>query len=356
MKVTSQRSATSSVLSHACGQLAEDVAHLLGRLQVVAVTVQREPVGVVHRRARLDAQQGVVAGGVLLVGVVQVVGGDQREPEVLRDPEQVGADPALDVESVVHQLDEVAVGPEEVAVVRRRGQRIVVLAEPEQGLHLTRRTAGRREDPVVVALQELAVHARLVELALHRGERRQPEQVVHALGGLGQHGDVGVGAAARDVVLVALAAAVAPADPATLEPAGAGREVGLDPDDRADPAGPSLLVEVERTEHVAVVGDRQGRHLEPGGLVEQLADPGRSVEHGVLGMGVQVHETIRHQRWTPSATTRTSRTGRHTCDRRCHRGGRSAWGKIHSLRRPTLPDTTDTRDAPLGAAPRRRSS
>ena len=50
------------------------------------------------------------------------------------------------------------------------------------------------------------------------------------------------------------------------------------------------LVELEGAEHVAVVGDRQRRHLQPRRLVEQLADPGRSVEHRELGVDVQVHE------------------------------------------------------------------
>ena len=54
------------------------------------------------------------------------------------------------------------------------------------------------------------------------------------------------------------------------------------------------LVELERAEHVAVVGHRQRRHPEPDRLVEQLPDPGRTVEHGELGVHVQVDEAVRH--------------------------------------------------------------
>ncbi len=95
VNVTSQRSAISRVVA-GLGQLAEQVAHLLRRLEVVAVAVELEA-----RRRRsgstgLHAQQRVVADRVLLVRVVQVVGGDQAAVEVLREPQQVGADPPLD--------------------------------------------------------------------------------------------------------------------------------------------------------------------------------------------------------------------------------------------------------------------
>ena len=55
---------------------------------------------------------------------------------------------------------------------------------------------------------------------------------------LGEHRDVGVGAATGHVV----GAAVAPLDPTPLEPAGARRQVGLDADDRPDAAGPRPAV------------------------------------------------------------------------------------------------------------------
>jgi hypothetical protein len=95
------------------------------------------------------------------------------------------------------------------------------------------------------------------------------------------------GAAAGDVVL----AAGAPLDPGLVEPA-AGGDVGLGADDRLDPVRPRLLPEVEGAEDVAVVGHGQRRHAELGGLGEQVVEPGRAVEHRVLGVHVQVHERV----------------------------------------------------------------
>ena len=88
--VTSARSAIHSVLSHADGDLAEQVPHLLGGLQVVLVTLEVEALGVAHERAGLDAQQRVVGQVVLAVGVVAVVGGQERRADPPSDVDQLG--------------------------------------------------------------------------------------------------------------------------------------------------------------------------------------------------------------------------------------------------------------------------
>ena len=69
-----------------------------------------------------------------------------------------------------------------------------------------------------------------------------------------------------------------------------GRDVALHADDRLDPGGPGLLVEVVRAEDVAVVGHRERRHAHAGGLGHEVGQPRGAVEHGVLGVHVEVHE------------------------------------------------------------------
>ena len=271
-------------------EVAPDVTHLGCGLEVEVVGVELEPGRVGQRRPRLHAQQRRVRLGVRRVRVVQVVGGDQRQVQLLGQPQQVVTRPALDVEAVVHQLAEVVVGPEDVAVVRGRLDRGVVLAETQQGLHLAGGAAGGGDDAVGVGLEQLAVHARLEVEALDARQAGEPEQVVHAGRRLGQHRHVRVRAGPRDVVLTA----AAPTDAGAVPPVGAGRQVGLDADDRSDPAVACLAVEVVGPEDVAVVGDRDGRHLLLDGGVQQLTDPGGTVEHGVLGVHVQVHERVGH--------------------------------------------------------------
>ena len=132
------------------GMVAEDVPHLGGGLQVELVGVELEPVGVVERRARLHAEQGGVALGVVGVRVVQVVRGDERQVELLREAQQVVHDAPLDAEAVVHDLGEVVLLAEDVAVVGCRLHGLVVLPEPQARLHLARRAAGRRDEALRV--------------------------------------------------------------------------------------------------------------------------------------------------------------------------------------------------------------
>jgi hypothetical protein len=72
---------------------------------------------------------------------------------------------------VVHELAEVVLGAEDVAKLRGRRDGFLVLAEPQPGLHLARRAAGRRDEPLAVGGEQLAVHARLEVVALEAGER-----------------------------------------------------------------------------------------------------------------------------------------------------------------------------------------
>ena len=270
------------------GQLAEEGAHLLGRLQVVAVAVELESLGLRLAGARGDTQQGVVGVRVVGVDVVQVVGGDQRQAQVFGQPQQVVPDPGLDVEPVVHQFDVEVALTEDVAELGGRGDRVVVLAEPQVRLHLAGRAARRRDEPLSVQVEKLPVGARLVEEALQRAAGAEPEQVVHALGVRRPHGHVGVGALRRDVV----AGAVAELHALALAAPGARGEVGLEPDDRLNVEGLRRLVELVGAVQVAVIGDRQRRHTHPLSAREQVLDARGPVQHRELGVAVQVHERI----------------------------------------------------------------
>ena len=126
----------SRVLSHASGSSRHRWRISCGALEVELVGVELEPVGVGQRRAGLHAEQRRVGLGVLGAGVVQVVGRHQRQPEVAGQPQQVLLDPPLDVEAVVHELAVEVLGAEDVAELGGGLARLVVLPEPEPGLHL----------------------------------------------------------------------------------------------------------------------------------------------------------------------------------------------------------------------------
>jgi len=262
--------------------------------------------------------------GLLAPGVVQVVGGHQRQPELSCQPQQVLTDPTLDGEAVVHELAEVVVRPEDVSIVSGGTDGLVVATEPQLRGDLAAGAARGGDDAGGVLRQQLPVHPGLVEVTLQRGPARQPEQVVHPGRRLGQQGHVGVSAPTRDVVVPP----VSPLHSSPLEPARPRSDVRLHADDRLDPGVAGSPVELVRPEHVAVVGHGQGRHAHAGRLTEEVADPGGAVEHGVLAVDVQVHERVaaRH-RGLASCSSRTC-----------------AGGEVRaSLRGPRMPSGSDTR-------------
>ena len=68
------------------------------------------------------------------------------------------------------------------------------------------------------------------------------------------------------------------------------RDVDLAAENRVDAALARLIVKDDRREHVAVLGDRERRHLQLDRAVEQLLDPAGAVEERILGVQVQVDE------------------------------------------------------------------
>jgi ABC-type taurine transport system ATPase subunit len=91
---------------------------------------------------------------------VGVVGDHRRDVQLLRDLDQAIADAALDVEAVVHQLQEVVLLAEDVLVFGGRPERLVELAEAQAGLQFSRGAAGGGHEPGGVLGEELLVHPR----------------------------------------------------------------------------------------------------------------------------------------------------------------------------------------------------
>jgi hypothetical protein len=71
-----------------------------------------------------------------------------------------------------------------------------------------------------------------------------------------------------------------------------GRDVGLTTDDRFDPGTRRFLVKFNRAKQIAVIGNRDRRHLEFGRFFHQLFHSDRTVEERILGVKVKMNERI----------------------------------------------------------------
>ena len=107
------------------GQVPEQLAHLVGGLQVVLLAGKPEAVGVAHLGTGLDTEEGVVGSGVLPSRVVAVVGSQQRCPEFSGDPLQLGVGPVLLGDPLVLELDEEIVLSEDLLQPGRLGPGVV---------------------------------------------------------------------------------------------------------------------------------------------------------------------------------------------------------------------------------------
>ena len=265
-----------------------DGVHLVRGLQVVAGAVEAEAVRVGEVLAGLDAQQGVVGGRLVRVRVVRVVGDQRRDAELLADLQEAVADPVLDLDAVVHQLQEVAVLAEDVLVLGGRLQRLVELAEAQPGLELAGGAAGGGDEPLGPLGDGLLVHpGPLLQPALGVRVRGEPEEVVQAR--LVGRPDRLVGVTTGTGDVVPLLVRLAPLDLALVAP-GLGGDIRLDPDDRGDSGLLRGVEEVVRPVEVAVVGHGDVRHAHLVARVEHVLEPRGTVQQRVLGVDVQVRE------------------------------------------------------------------
>ncbi len=128
------------------GQLSERRPHLRRRLQVELVGLELEAGRIGQGGAGLHAQQHLVRRAVGLLGVVQVVGGDQREVELLGDLDQLRERALLDVDAVLHQLDVEIAPAEDLGVLPGGALGELVIPALEGLAHLAAGATGGADD------------------------------------------------------------------------------------------------------------------------------------------------------------------------------------------------------------------
>ncbi len=213
---------------------------------------------------------------VLVMEVVDVAGGDERELGLIGEPRELGVDPLLGLEARVLDLDVGGVVPEDLhqaVEVRRRVVRPVLLQRPRDP---PREAAGEGDQALRVAFEQLPVDARLVVVTLEIRRRGELDQVPVALVRLRQERQMGVPLGLRTAVVA---------------------DVHLAADNRLDPLLLRLLIELDRAGQRAVVGQRHGRHFQLGRAGGERGNPAGPVQDRILGVDVQVDELlVRHRR------------------------------------------------------------
>ena len=247
--------------------------HLLGRLEVELVRPEAPAIRVLQRVARLDAEERVVTRRVRGLEVVDVAGRDKGQPEALGETGQPVEGRLLGLEPDVLQLDVRRVPAEDLRQPVELRERVVLAMLRERPRDAAGEAPGQCDQPRRVPLEQLPVDARLVVVALEVAERAELHEVriARVVGGQEREMRVPLGLDAAVVDDVHLAA-----------------------EDRLDALRVRRLVEVDRARHRAVVGERDGGHLEARRLLRERRDPAGSVEDRVFRVDVQVDERSAH--------------------------------------------------------------
>ena len=211
-----------------------------------------------------------------------------RKVELLADAQQVITYALLNIQTVVHELEEVVITPVDVLPHRRGLKGLTVLAKTQTGLHITRRAPRGADDAVGMFGDELRIHARpLTKLPLVRSQRRELEQIAQAGRVFCQHRLVQVRTGGGHIV--ALLVRGAPQH-ALLIQARLRRQVGLDANDRLHTRVHHLAVKRVRAEHITVVSHTHCGHALAHNLLRKHVNFRHAVEHRKLGVVMQVDE------------------------------------------------------------------
>ncbi|VDC49359.1 hypothetical protein BREV_BREV_03567 [Brevundimonas mediterranea] len=264
------------------GQVGEQVAHRLGRLEPVFAG-DAAAVFLAGEGAVGDAQQGVVRLGLGRLGVIDVIGRDQGRLVGVGPFDQTGLGPLFVLQPVTLQLDIEAVA--EGGLHRRQGGRpLARLALGEQGIDRTVGAARQQDQPLGPRHDLVPGHARFGHFArVQIGRGRQGAQVAppglvldqqdHGRGLGPAHGLVSADAEHRQ---------------------GAG-------DDGLDPGVTGVLAELQRAEQIGPVGDGHGRHARVRRQLAQLARLDRAFQQRIGRADPQMDETLtvdRFAHWT----------------------------------------------------------
>ena len=221
--------------------------------------------------------QHVVRRGVLFAQVVAIIGGDDRQAEVLAEFQQFGVGLTLAVDAVVHEFQVHVVVPQDVAIAVDGVRRLFQVAVEDVSVDLALEAAGEADQPLGVLGQKFLVDARAVIKTLQERLAQEAGEILVA----------GVIARQQGQVMRRRADALA----AAVEARGR-RHVGLAAQNRLDAARLRRLVEFHGAKHVAVVGDGHGRHAQLLGAVEKLVDAVRPVQQAEFGVQVKMNETL----------------------------------------------------------------
>ena len=242
--------------------LGEESLHLGGGTQIIGIIRHAHAVGIVERGVGLDGEQDILQARVVLLHVMHVVGGDIVRRIARAQLEQFFIQVGDLFDVVLLQFHKETVAAEHVIIPVQAAHCFLGLGFEQGARDLCRHAAGGADQSLGMRGQEIVIDAREIIEAFQLGSRGDLEQVAIPRLIFSQQQQVGRGAVEFGILV--------------LHPPR--RHVCLHPDDRLDARAQRRIVKIDHPEHRAVIGDRDGRHLEIFDALHQLPDIREAVE------------------------------------------------------------------------------
>ena len=215
---------------------------------------------------------------VLALEKMHIIGGDQAKVELSGDSNKFRIATALRFEAMIVQLDEEAIAPENFTILAGELPRPFEIACKEPAIDFALEAAAQRNDPSRVGCQQLLVNSRFIVKTLEMRGRDQLDKIAISFG---------IGSEQCQMersFLTGRGVAIAKRP---------GCHVSLAADDWSNASPFGRLVKLYRTVEIAMVGNRNRRHSEFGGLRDQVFRSNRSVQQGVFCVAMQMNERNR---------------------------------------------------------------
>src|SRR5439155_16611277 len=160
---------------------AKDLRHLGGILEVKLVSLELHTIRVAHGLAGLDAEQHFLGVSVVVMKVVTVVGGHERDAGLFRKTGQFGIDIFFDRQSLVLNFEEEIAFAENVAQAVSIFARLIVLLIDDRFGHWATQAGRKRDQAFAMSGEQVVVNARFIIETLKKACGNQFDQVVIAL-------------------------------------------------------------------------------------------------------------------------------------------------------------------------------
>ena len=231
------------------------------------------PVFVGEFLAGLDAQKDIMGLHIVGIGIVDVVGGDQGNPQSPAHRHQSHIDFLLVLVAVVLQLQKEVSLAKNVQVLESRLVRRREVVPDDIARHFSRQASARRNDPLVKLAQKRLVDAGLIVIAFRKGTAHDLHEIGVALVVLSQ----------KDQVIVPVVSGpLLPVEPRS------GRHIYFAADDRFDPCLFGRFIKIDHAVHDAVIGDGSAVHAKFLDALYIFFDLVGSVQQRVFGVDVQM--------------------------------------------------------------------